>query len=441
MIAEIRHGDCLELLKQLADNSIESVVTDPPYELGFMGKKWDSTGIAYRVDLWREVLRVLKPGGHLISFSGSRTYHRMAVAIEDAGFQIRDQILWIYGSGFPKSMDISKAFDKSAGVDREIIGTKITGNARTGGSWSKGEAGGQRFIDKTAPATALARQWAGWGTALKPAHEPMVLARKPLNGTVAENVEAWGTGGLNVDGCRVGTIGGTKKNQPSKLQKVVSYGNGLNGGGCVPIDAGRWPANLIHDGSPEAEKIFPNDASRFFYCAKANKNDRDSGLSNLIVPYISRQNGFSETISNSKNPRANTHPTVKPVDLMRYLIRLITPPGGLILDPFTGSGSTGKAAIMEGFQFLGMELEADYVAIAQARVNYAIASRKLIGSGGQCDNGLCGGNGNPNSSFSNGGSIGNGGTEHNNSGHIYGNKFDKVLPLAAPFQQLEMVFP
>ncbi len=306
------------------DNTFDSIVTDPPYELGFMGKSWDSTGIAYSVEMWREALRVLKPGGHLLAFSGSRTYHRMTCAIEDAGFEVRDQIMWVYGSGFPKSHN-------------------------------------------------LEGEWDGWGTALKPAHEPICMARKPLVGTVAANVLAWGAGALNIDGCRVtdGTETGEEKPTyvPNRAKDVV--GAGMGGGDWVN-SAGRWPANFIHDGSTEVIDRFPvttsgtqtkplgtgglfsaksntpcapqygdaGSAARFFYCSKASKSDRGAG---------------------------NTHPTVKPCDLMRYLVRLVTPPGGTVLDPFAGSGSTFKAATLEGFDFIGFELQADEVALANKR--------------------------------------------------------------------------
>lgn len=341
--------DCVEGMKLFPDAYFDSIVTDPPYELGFMGKTWDASGIAYSVPMWAEALRVLKPGGHLLAFSGSRTYHRMVCAIEDAGFEIRDQIMWVYGSGFPKSLDVSKAIDKAAGVERESTGETVRSGCRAarGGTEFVGSESieAAKWKDVTTPATEAARQWQGWGTALKPAHEPIVVARKPLIGTVAANVLQHGTGAINVDGCRVGASGGTAKACPVPSSKTVSaYGNGLNGGGVVALDAGRWPANLIHDGSDEVLAAFPADASRFYYAAKASKSDRGEG---------------------------NVHPTVKPVDLMRYLCRLVTPPGGLIFDPFTGSGSTGKAATLEGFQFIGTELSAEYAAIATARISEA----------------------------------------------------------------------
>ena len=323
---ELLHGDCLERLRELPDCSVDACVTDPPYGLSFMGKAWD-----YDVpgaEVWREVLRVLKPGGHLLAFAGTRTQHRMAVQIEDAGFEIRDLIAWVYGSGFPKSRNLSG-------------------------------------------------DWQGWGTALKPALEPITVARKPLVGTVAANVLRHGTGALNVDGCRVGT----SKQVPASVKKAppsshtVSIGNSTETSGFDP-NVGRWPANLIHDGSDEVVGLFPQSvstggsgpasrqhkgdgrtvcgscaatggfgdtgsAARFFYCAKASKADRGA---------------------------ENVHPTVKPTELMRYLVRLVTPPGGVVLDPFMGSGSTGKAAVLEGFRFIGIEREAEYLEIARGRI-------------------------------------------------------------------------
>jgi site-specific DNA-methyltransferase (adenine-specific) len=323
-----------------------------------MGKSWDSTGIAYSVELWTEALRVLKPGGHLLAFSGSRTYHRMACAIEDAGFEIRDQIMWLYGSGFPKSHNVSKGIDKAAGAVREVVGPTRAGaqSESTGryGAWGDG-------ITPTSPATPAAQQWEGWGTALKPAHEPIVLARKPFAGTVANNVLQHGTGALNIDGSRV--AGSTQ---------------------------GRWPANVIHDGSDEVVDGFPDNgsAARFFYCAKANKRDRNEGLDGFAGKEIGgKGNGLARTCATCSasvldgcqcpdrtftNPtRANHHPTVKPTDLMRYLVKLVTPPGGVVLDPFMGSGSTGKGAIIEGFDFIGIEQDADYLDIARARIQWS----------------------------------------------------------------------
>lgn len=306
--------DCLDGLKILGDNTVDAIVTDPPYGLAFMGKRWDYD--VPKVEVWVECLRVLKPGGHLLAFAGTRTQHRMACRIEDAGFEIRDLIAWVYGSGFPKSHN---------------------------GEWG--------------------------GTALKPALEPITMARKPLVGTVEANWREYGTGALNINGCRVGdeevvTHGGAKKG-------TAAYGDFA---GMIPAaHRGRWPANLVHDGSDEVLAAFPEGASRFFYCAKASKRDRDEGLEGFArstvgdgAPAVAENPRLRNTIE-----RQNTHPTVKPTDLMRYLCRLVTPPGGLIVDPFTGSGSTGKAARLEGFEFLGFELDPDYAAIATARIDAA----------------------------------------------------------------------
>ncbi len=329
--------------------SVDSIVTDPPYGLSFMGKKWDYDVPA--TDVWAECLRVLKPGGHLLAFAGTRTQHRMAVRIEDAGFEIRDMIAWVYGSGFPKSLDVSKAIDKSAGAEREVVGSKLgrPGMAKDGrnqsfdGSVNTYGTGGVLSTDITAPATDAARQWQGWGTALKPALEPITVARKPLIGTVASNVLEHGTGGLNVDACRVGDEKVEKGRAGRSECDSNALGKKLMGTSEQEWHTGRWPANLIHDGSDEVVGLL-NDAARFFYCAKASKRDRDDG---------------------------NIHPTVKPTDLMRYLCRLVTPPGGVVLDPFMGSGSTGKAAMLEGFRFIGIERDAQYLEIAKARINHA----------------------------------------------------------------------
>ena len=251
-------------MKEMPDNSVDSIVTDPPYELGFMGKRWDSSGIAFNIEVWQEALRVLKPGGHLIAFSGSRTYHRMAVAIEDAGFEIRDQIMWVYGSGFPKSLNVSKAIDKAAGAEREVVGTKTAG---IGTGKSYGKIVGEReeiktnLVDITAAATDAAKQWNGWGTALKPAHEPIVLARKPLVGTVANNVLTYGTGGLNIDASRVeGKVPSVPMAEWTR-SGTTGATDQRNGEMSQPHSQGRWPANFIHDGSDEVLELFPDTAS------------------------------------------------------------------------------------------------------------------------------------------------------------------------------------
>jgi DNA modification methylase len=424
MTYQILHGNNLDILPTLADNSIDSIVTDPPYELGFMGKKWDSSGIAYSVELWQQCFRVLKPGGHLLSFGGTRTYHRVAVAIEDAGFELRDSIAWLYGSGFPKSLDVSKAIDKAAGAEREVIGTKTASpkgisQAEARSDSAAGAYGGDtKEIDITAPATPEAQQWQGWGTALKPAFEPVIVARKPIEGTVANNVLKWGTGGLNIDGSRIGSQGGTQKANPQPESKTQNaYGNGLNGGGVELINAGRWPANIIldpytaelldeqsgqtssksggmsgretaavygkHKSTPRTGHDDAGGASRFFYVAKASKRDRNEGLEELDDSGQHKWNGsvghrgvgdyYPDGTPRPVNPIKNFHPTVKPTSLMEYLIKLVTPPNGTVLDPFTGSGSTGKAAILQGFDFIGIEMTEEYLPIIEGRLKHAEA--------------------------------------------------------------------
>lgn len=363
---KLLNGSCLERIKELPDNSVDSIVTDPPYELGFMGKSWDSTGIAFNLNVWKECLRVLKPGGHLIAFSGSRTYHRMAVAIEDAGFEIRDQIMWVYGSGFPKSLDVSKAIDKKFGAEREVVGSKKSGigSGKTFGMLQNGENKTSE-VDITAPSTEQAKQWNGWGTALKPSHEPMVLARKPLSEkTVAENVLKWGVGALNIDGCRVGNE--VRINQPASSAGEVMK-TGLKNNVDVKEVIGRWPANFIHDG-------LETEWAKFFYCPKASKKDRNDGLDGFELkqsPMLSGQvtkDGKEHEFGGFKSLNQNNHPTVKPTDLMAYLVRLVTQPNGTVLDPFNGSGSTGKACIRENFKYIGIDLSYNYLKISDARI-------------------------------------------------------------------------
>jgi DNA modification methylase len=375
--ATLYHGDCREILRTLPDCSVDSVVTDPPYGLAFMGKKWDYDVPA--VEIWAECLRVLKPGGHLLAFAGTRTQHRMAVRIDDAGFEIRDMILWIYGSGFPKSLDISKAIDRKMGAEREVVGTmrNPAGSKIGGNSLNMSVLGMPETAHITAPATPEARQWQGWGTALKPAVEPITMARKPFAGTMADNVLAWGTGGVNVDGCRVGIefLSEAKAGQA----KIGTFERGIM---ITPERYGRWPANLIHDGSEEATAGMPEDdnggsAARYFYCAKASKADRDDGLGSLQHRTAGECVDREEGSAGMQSPRAgagrtngarNHHPTVKPTELMAYLCRLVTPPGGIVLDPFMGSGSTGRGALQEGFYFIGIEREAEYLEVAAARI-------------------------------------------------------------------------
>lgn len=384
---ELHLGDCMDVLKAIAGESVDSIVCDPPYHLtqasrgghartnnpemphgrhrigdkGFMGKVWDGGDIAHRVELWAECLRVLKPGGHLLAFAGSRTYHRMTVAIEDAGFEIRDQIMWIYGSGFPKSKNLDG-------------------------------------------------DWEGWGSALKPSHEPICMARKPLIGTVAANVDAHGTGAININGCRIPS----GDDHAEKCASVVGLASNRTGNAYgewtgARIDSysplGRWPANVIHDGSDEVVGSFPltrnggqNDtsskgdgmfmsgsinkgatsfagdagsAARFFYCAKASRVDRNEGIGGSDTPAVGTEATMRDReTADWQDRNGNHHPTVKPTDLMAYLCRLVTPPNGLVLDPFMGSGSTGKAAIREGFRFIGIDMTPEYVEIAKARIQF-----------------------------------------------------------------------
>ena len=384
---ELHHGDCLDVLKALADCSVDAIVTDPPYGLSFMGKRWDYDVPSEAV--WVECLRVLKPGGHLLAFAGTRTQHRMAVRIEDAGFEIRDMIAWVYGQGFPKSLDVSKAIDKAAGAEREVGPLKRGGdrllrleNGKRDGGGTWGDESGRNAYTSI-PSTEAAKQWEGWGTALKPALEPITLARKPPIGTIAANVLEHGTGGLNIDGCRIeangdklggGRISTTTEgwDRPWKHDSEAIEACKARGNEAVAKaeQLGRFPANFIHDGSEEVLALL-GEAARFYYSPKASRDDRDEGCGALEVKAVHR---YGQGLGEGHDPNApamnrNTHSTVKPTDLMRYLCRLITPPGGIVLDPFTGSGSTGKAAMAEGFRFIGIEREAEYVEIARARIS------------------------------------------------------------------------
>jgi len=381
--ARVFLGDCRDVLKTLADCSVDSVVTDPPYELGFMGKKWDSTGIAYDVSVWVECLRVLKPGGHILAFGGSRTFHRMAVAIEDAGFEIRDSIAWMYGSGFPKSLDVSKAIDKAAGYQGEVIGTETVDVGIQGGSMHAGRS--QKLEEREIrELSSEAKQWEGWGTALKPAFEPIVVGRKPFakGSTVAANVLEWGVGGLNIDASRIGTNdnlnGGAYSDSDMKRnpENVGGYGFAVKPGEYQQ-PKGRWPANVIldEDSAGLLDEQSGENPSRFYYCAKASKRDRNEGLDDLddvMASKFAQDKWTLENMQFAKLPTKNFHPTVKPTALMRYLIKLVTPDGGTVLDPFTGSGSTGKAALLDGFAFVGAELTEEYLPIIEGRLRWAL---------------------------------------------------------------------
>jgi DNA modification methylase len=376
MTYTLHTGDCRDVMATLPAESVDAIVCDPPYGLSFMGKGWDH-GVP-GVDFWVEALRVLKPGGHLIAFGGTRTYHRLAVAIEDAGFEVRDCLMWLYGSGFPKSLDVSKAMDKQAGdyVSRNsgryrsnaglsAINNGIVQQGSGPAQWANGAFGIKKQTH--APSTDLAKEWHGWGTALKPAYEPAILARKPLRGTVADNVAQWGVGGLNIDGCRVGDEGG------------------------------RWPSNVILDEEAAAAldaQSGVGGASRFFYTAKASRSEREAGLDGVELQSIgAKGNGLGRTCevcgasvlegcacdnrTYSNQKRANHHPTVKPIALMRYMIRLVAPRGAVVLDPFMGSGSTGCAAMVEGMQFVGIDITPEYVDIARRRIAWWSSSSPL----------------------------------------------------------------
>lgn len=424
-VVQTDHRDSDAYLKSMEDNSVDAVVCDPPYELAFMGRSWDGSGIAFSVDFWRDVLRVLKPGGHLLAFGGTRTYHRMTCAIEDAGFEIRDSVSvhWCYGSGFPKSLDASKAIDSAMGNERPDR-TTTTNPCEVFSFTVRPENKG------TPIAAAAAAMYDGFGTALKPSHEPIIVARKPLEGTVAANLLKHGTGAINVDACRVEYA--SKEDQAAagaaaqrSLQPYLDK-----------QDAGRWPPNLLlcHDprctdtcvegcaveeigrqsgerpgmsgggahaanyqggmfgaidcthnarnDTGTAARFFPTfryQHADFFYVPKASRAEREAGCDNLPAKSRGEITGREDDAPGCDNPRSgkraagsirNHHPTVKPIELMKWLVRLVTPPGGLVLDPFAGSGSTGCAAVAQGFRFLGLELLPDHVAIANARIAF-----------------------------------------------------------------------
>ena len=403
-IYEIQHGNCLDILsaREKGGRLFDAVVTDPPYELNFMGKGWDNAGVSFRPDTWRLILSVMKPGAHLVAFGGSKTYHRIACAIEDAGFEIRDSLMWVYGQGFPKSHNVSKAIDRALGAEREI-----TGNGRTGATWGAGAheafagAFGYQtdFAHKDKPATKVAAQWQGWGTALKPAFEPIILARKPLEGTVAHNVLEYGCGGLNVDECRVPAAGRPHIITAAARDDVSYNPNALAGrvdGSLQSSKAvgttneGRWPANLLHDGSEEILGFFPDTASGKPGIIRKGVNAGaclgaesrlpgtpmsgfgDSGCAARFFPSAAYSDDerrlFYHSKATAKDRVGSRHPTVKPVALMRWLCRLVTPSGSLILDPFAGSGTTGQAALEEGFSVVLIEQDTTYVADIQHRL-------------------------------------------------------------------------
>lgn len=384
----------------MAEASVDAIVTDPPYDLlttsrngsrrinnpdtpagrtarGFMGKTWDGTGVAFDSQTWAEALRVLKPGGHLLSFGGTRTFHRMTCAIEDAGFEVRDCLMWLYGSGFPKSLDVSKAMDKAAGAEREVV-RQVKRTGKSAGTY--GAFAGNNV--ETSCATDLAKQWAGWGTALKPAWEPVILARKPLIGTVVANVTEHGTGALNIDGSRIGTDGEVvhaPQSDPTKRKGTVGTDLGITRADVADFQQaqresiertntlGRWPANVLLDEDSAAMLDAASGVTTSGAAGRRGASGFVDGYKSgdYTVPYgdTGGASRFFYTAKASRTERnGSTHPTVKPVDLMRYLCRLVTPRGGLVLDPFAGSGTTGQAALAEGFRCILIEREAEYVA-------------------------------------------------------------------------------
>lgn len=403
---KLYQGNMLEMLEVIEPETIDSIVTDPPYELNFMGKGWDNAGVSFNKETWQKCFTALKPGGYLLAFGGSRTYHRIACAIEDAGFEIRDTIMWLYGSGFPKSMALDKSleaklttgsgnkkdFYKCNGTLEESKGkgytsmkqTNVEQDFRNTNYESKGQL-------KLEPTTKLAKKYKGWGTCLKPSFEPIIVARKPFKGSLVDNVIENGVGGINIDECRVETSdkysypNGPKGNTFSIRQEPDGKRN-------EPVESnplGRFPANTIltYDETDFDEVCggFPRDNkgqsnARYFYCAKASKKDRDEGLDEFNQEKVNdgRNTPIDNPFQRGETPRKNIHPTVKPTELMQYLVRLVTPNGGTILDPFNGSGSTGKAVMYENkernknYKYIGIELTEEYLPIAQARIEYVI---------------------------------------------------------------------
>jgi len=459
---KLYQGNMLDMREVIEPDSIDSIVTDPPYGLtsivkrfgsddakpskeiygggsfarltkGFMGKEWDGSGIEYNVEAWKRCYEVLKPGGYLLAFGGSRTFYRIACAIEDAGFEIRDTVMWLYGSGFPKSMNISLAFDKAEGLQ----GQRGVGGFNVGGLGEQENRKSKLYIGSTTDGSKQeeyrdakgenAKKWKGWGTAIKPAFEPIIMARKPFNTSVTENLKKYGVGGVNIDECRIAFNGDKWKNQKSgstakafnlnEQQREAGTGV-LAGYECEANDNGRFPANVVFtyddkdynevcgnlpsggkNGSIAKRYKMNNQvygeygecntwdayndsgsAARYFYCAKASKRDRDEGLEQMNAKKCN--DGCKKEIDNAfqrgETLRKNTHPTVKPTDLMQYLIRLVTPEGGTVLDPFNGSGSTGKAVMYENkdrnknYKYIGIEMTEEYLPIAKARIEYVI---------------------------------------------------------------------
>lgn len=402
---KIYNGDMLDMLQVIKPEIIDAIVCDPPYELGFMNKSWDSTGIAFKKETWQNCFEVLKPGGYLLAFGGSRTYHRIACAIEDAGFEIRDCVMYLYGTGFPKSMDIAKALEGklTLGSSNPKDFKKLNGEQVTRGNWGYAtmqleqgyrnknydtEAESETYLGKLEPTTDLAKEWQGWGTCLKPAYEPIIVARKPFKGSVVDNIIKYRVGGINIDGCK---IGNEKRTQFSGKSNGRIYSEYSQKNAHFETVEGRFPANVITDGSEEVAKGMPNTTStpiaeesamRYFYSAKASKKDRDEGLDafedrKTTDGCIRANVETARKFGANSALRKNIHPTCKPTELMQYLVRLVSPKGATILDPFMGSGSTGKAVMFENrerdanYKFIGIELTDEYLPIAQARIEYA----------------------------------------------------------------------
>jgi site-specific DNA-methyltransferase (adenine-specific) len=384
----------------MAEDSVDAVVTDPPYELGFMGKSWDASGIAFCPDTWRQVLRVMKPGAHLVAFGAPKNYHRLACAIEDAGFEIRDSLMWVFGTGFPKSANVSKQIDKAAGAEREVVGFRNPSGSAVAGNAERDHSGSHIWTGRLTSENGItddAKNWQGWGTALKPAYEPIVLARKPLSEkTVAANVLRWGTGALNIDATRVGNEertydlkGGENLNKLSRVtgnDSADAKGIGAYGVGAKQISigkstvTGRWPANLCHDGSQMVLDLFPHTKSGTLtpnMDIKASTGWAGGSQANRVKNTFTSNEGsaarFFYSAKASKTDRAGSkHPTVKPVSLMQWLVRMVTPPNGTVLDLFAGSGTTGQAAINEGFNAILIEREAEYINDIKNRLSLEI---------------------------------------------------------------------
>jgi DNA modification methylase len=417
---DLHLGDCLSVMAELPENSVDTILTDPPYGLTFMGKDWDRgvPGVAF----WEQALRVAKPGAMLLAMGGTRTFHRLVCAIEDAGWEVRDSMAWLYGSGFPKSYDISKGIDKQAGAQREVVGkSQHSANRNSNlGYGSNLPDEGERFL--TAPSTPAAQFWHGWGTALKPAMELICVAMKPIDGGFVHNALTWGVAGFWIDGGRVEYQGNADWDNTFRPSQNVDRNCWLQDGNRMPRRdvikrTGRFPANVIHDGSDEVTGLFPmttsgsgikklatgsasgifninkvngdycegssGSAARFFYTAKASRSERNAGLEGMPEKQIGLgRNGVGENKSGGiSTPQSNGHPTVKPLALMRYLARLTkTPTGGVVLDPFMGSGTTGMAAVLEGRDFIGIELNAEYLEIAERRIQEAQQQLRLWGN-------------------------------------------------------------